>query len=392
MLVKTMSALIAASSLPRVVSTSRSVPLVPVGTLEKEMIQQTASGCSALLGDLLQRTPSPLERDLQSLRRAASDAQTAAATAFVPSVCGDAAHDALHEFRQSVRVTFVLEPLGRHAQVQRIGFAFLRVRRGLLHEIDQRVFERRRLFEAQLRRASHSRMNEGRQHRVVARDAEALQVVKRSSDALRRQTSRDDQIVRRDAVVGIRVEKDLANLEQLGSVGTRYTNPRESGPRFVHRSHTQRRRENLDPVLLPSQQHRLLQPCDGGSDPGVVGTRIALERVLIILTQNLAGGGDHLAFQTLLAVQIAKRSEDAVDLSTSETRTGRHAELALDIVHGVKKHATGFAQVTAGPARFLQVVLEGTGNVGVDHDPHIRLVYTHAERVGRGDHSQIAPG
>ena len=41
--------------------------------------------------------------------------------------------------------------------------------------------------------------------------------------------------------------------------------------------------------------------------------------------------------------------------------------------------------VPAGPARLLQVVLQGPRYVGVDHQPHVRLVYAHAEGVGGGD-------
>ena len=41
-------------------------------------------------------------------------------------------------------------------------------------------------------------------------------------------------------------------------------------------------------------------------------------------------------------------------------------------------------RVAAGAPRLLQIVLERSRDVGVDHQTHIRLVYAHAESVGGG--------
>ena len=68
----------------------------------------------------------------------------------------------------------------------------------------------------------------------------------------------------------------------------------------------------------------------------------------------------------------------------------RQAELPLHIVRGVEQHAAGPVSVPTGAPGLLQVVLQGAGNVGVNHQAHVRLVDAHAEGVGGDDHSRVA--
>ena len=80
-----------------------------------------------------------------------------------------------------------------------------------------------------------------------------------------------------------------------------------------------------------------------------------------------------------------------MDLAPREPGTRRHAELPFHVVGVVEQHAVRLLLVPAGAAGLLQVVLQRRGDVGVDHQPHIGLVDTHAEGVRGGDHPQVAP-
>ena len=64
--------------------------------------------------------------------------------------------------------------------------------------------------------------------------------------------------------------------------------------------------------------------------------------------------------------------------------------LAFDVVGGVEQHATRRRPVAPGPAGFLQVVFQRTGDVGVDDQAHVGFVDAHAEGVGGGDDAQFA--
>ena len=146
-------------------------------------------------------------------------------------------------------------------------------------------------------------------------------------------------------------------------------------------------------IVLPRQQARILQPGDCRAHPRVVGGGIPLERAFALLAQDFAGGGDHLAVHLLIAVpavQIAQGLQDALDFVPSEPETRRQPELALYVVRRVQQHATGRLLVAAGTAGLLQVVLQGSGNVGVNHQAHVRLVNAHAKGVCRDDHPQFS--
>ena len=143
-------------------------------------------------------------------------------------------------------------------------------------------------------------------------------------------------------------------------------------------------------VLLPAQQVGLFQPGDGGAHARVVGGGIALKHLVLVLAQNLAGGGHHVAVEALLPVQVAERPENAVDLLPGEPRPRRHAELPLHVVRRVEQHATRRLPIPPGAACLLEIVLQRAGDVGVDHEAHVRLVDAHAEGVGRRDRAQGA--
>ena len=79
-----------------------------------------------------------------------------------------------------------------------------------------------------------------------------------------------------------------------------------------------------------------------------------------------------------------------MDLAPGEPRARRHAELALHVLRRVEQHAASRLPVTSGPPSLLEVVLQRSGNVGVDNQPHVRLVDPHAEGVGGRDDPQLA--
>ena len=106
---------------------------------------------------------------------------------------------------------------------------------------------------------------------------------------------------------------------------------------------------------------------------------------LVVLAEDLPGGGDHLAAQALLAVEVAQRSQDAMDFAPGEPRARRHPELALHVVLRVEQHAARRLAVASGAARLLEIVFQRSGDVGMDDQPHVRLVDPHAEGVGRRD-------
>ena len=214
--------------------------------------------------------------------------------------------------------------------------------------------------------------------------------MERGLDFFRAHTRCGHQLVGGDALVGIRLDQRLCDAQQLAAVANRYTGPSEPGARLLYRAHLERRRKYLDPVLLPGQQHRLLQPGQRGPEPGVVGSGIPLECPVFVLGEDLTGRGNHLTTQALLSVQVPQGPQDAVDLPPRQPRTGRHAELALHVVHGVEKHTSCRPLVPPGAARLLQVVLKGTGDVGMDDKPHVRLVYAHAKGIGGDDDPQVA--
>ena len=62
-----------------------------------------------------------------------------------------------------------------------------------------------------------------------------------------------------------------------------------------------------------------------------------------------------------------------------------------DVAPAEKEQAMGRLSVAARAARFLVIALDVPGQVGVDHEPDVRLVDAHAEGDGRHDHRDLVP-
>ena len=159
--------------------------------------------------------------------------------------------------------------------------------------------------------------------------------------------------------------------------------------RFFNGLDAQRRWKDLGAVFLAAQQVALFQPGHRGLHPRVVGGGVAREGVVLVFPQDFADGGDDLVLQLLLAVEVAQRPEDTVNFPLAEAGTGRQAELRLHVVTDVEQQAARRFPVAAGASGFLQVVLQGGRDVGVNDQPHVGLVDPHAEGVGGGDDFQV---
>ena len=205
----------------------------------------------------------------------------------------------------------------------------------------------------------------------------------------RGQAGHAHQFVGGDALVRVGLDQRPGDGQQLGAVVLGKFALGQLVACFGHRVDPQGGGEHLHAVLLALEQLRLLQPGDGGSHPSVVRGGVALEIGVLVLAQNFAGRRDHRAAHALLSIQIAQRLQNALNLSPRKAGTGGEPELAFHVLGSVEQHAAGRGAIAAGAPRLLQVVFQGTGDVGVNDQTHVRLVDAHAEGVGGDDHPQF---
>ena len=286
-------------------------------------------------------------------------------------------------------VTSVLEPLRGDAQVQRRRVVDAHVGRHLPHEVQECLLHCGRLGESLPRGMPHADVDEGGQHGVVAGDSELLQVMECAPHLLGAEAGHRHQHVGRDALVGVGVDQRLHDREQTAATVIRHRPAVEPLLRLLDGVNSQTGREDLHPVLLASQQFRLLQPGERGARPRVVGGGVPPEVLVLVIGENLTGAGNHLA-ASIAPADPAQSPQHPVDLASCEARAGRHSELPLHVVPGVEQHAVGLVLVPSGAARLLQVVLQRGRNVGVYHQPHVGLVDAHAEGVGGRYRSKFA--
>ena len=283
----------------------------------------------------------------------------------------------------------VSQGLAGLGQVQRLHPGAFSVRHRLAHQGDEVGFHPGGLVQTAGRGIFDSQMDEHRHRRVIAGDAECLQIGQRPGNAPPHQPAGPRQIIGRHTFIRGRVHHVAHQIQQLRPPSAGDLRAVQDRGRLVHRADAQRGREHLHAVLLAAQQRRLFQPGDGGLHAGIVGVAVAFELLILFLTDNLARRGDHLA--GLLPVQPPQRLEDRADLVARQPRPGRQRELPLHIVGREQQHATGGVAIPARAPRLLQVILQRPRNVAVHDQPDIGLVDAHAKRIGRGDHPQL-PG
>ena len=159
-----------------------------------------------------------MQRHPHDLRVELARGQAAGGAVLAPAVVGDAAEDAPKPFRQGVGQTLVPQHLRRHPQMQRRGFALAQVRRRLAHVPDQRGLQLGGGFEALAGRALHAGVDERGQGRVVAGDAQPLQVVERVANALGAES--------RDTPIKSSVLSPSSGLASINAAATRCNWPR----------------------------------------------------------------------------------------------------------------------------------------------------------------------
>ena len=354
------------------------------------MVQQAAGRLAPDLRGLFELCPFAPQRHSHRLGVLLPDPKAASVAAFAPAVVGEAPDHTPEPHRQRIGQSLVFENLGGDAQMQRRGLTLVQLRRRDAHMRDQRGFQRLGFVEAPARGAIDSGMNEGGQGGIVAGDAVPFKVVKRATHAFGTEARDAHQLVGGEALVSVGLDQGAGDAQQLRAVGVRDVGSFQQVARPFYRIHPQRRRENPNRVLLSIQQRAFFQPGDGSAHPGVVGGRVALERLVLVLAEDFAGARHYLSVEPLFPVQPAQRPQDGVDFLSCEPGARRQAELPLDIVRRVEQHATRRLPVAPCAPRLLEIILQRAGNVGVDHQPDVRLVDPHAEGVGRRDRAQFA--
>ena len=271
----------------------------------EQVLQKTMRPFPPQRSGLLQRAPGAQQLHAHRLGVGLAHPQAAAAAALAAAVDRDAAQDAPEPFGQRIGLPGVPQGLRGDPQMQRGPVSLLQIRRRGTQMRDEGGFQTVGLLQPLPGAALDPRMDECGQSGVVAGNAEPLQVVQGGSHAFRAQAGDAHQLVGGDALVRVGVDQRLGNGQELAAVVVRDGSTVELRARLLHRAHSKRRRKHLRPVLFAGQQNRLLQPGDSGSHPGVVGGRVPLERVLVVLTEDLAGSGDHLAAVASLPVEVA---------------------------------------------------------------------------------------
>ena len=300
-------------------------------------------------------------------------------------------HDSQQALRQGMRQAVRFQGLRGHPQMQIGRLAAGEIRCSLPHVRDQGGFQVPGFLEPLPGRKGGSHMHERRYRHVVAGNAQLLEVVQSAADSFRVHSRDAHQFIGRYALVGVRIQKFDDDLDQLLPAQVRQAgHASKLLPGIGHGIHAQRRRKDLGAILLPRYQARFFQPGDGGLDAGVIGCVLAFEGAVFVFTQDLAGCRDHLSLQTILAVKIAQRLENPVDLTAGQARAGRHAELPFHILLGIQQHASREFPVAPGAPCFLQEVLQRSRDIRMNDEPDIGFVDAHAESVGGDNHPQFA--
>ena len=146
----------------------------------------------------------------------------------------------------------------------------------------------------------------------------------------------------------------------------------------------------MNPVFLAPKQFGFFKPCHCGLDASIISRAVALEILLFLLLDDLAGRGHNLAVLASLAVETSQGLQNCRDFMAGQTRPGTQIELAINIFRAEKESALRRVAITPCPPGFLQIVLQRPGNVPVNNKPNVRLVYAHAERIGRRDDTKLA--
>ena len=228
-------------------------------------------------------------------------------------------------------------------------------------------------------------VDEGRDDRVVADDAEVFQIGQGRAQLRCIHPGDAHQLVGGDPLVSVRMQDGFGQGQQRLPIRCEVDFLFDARAGFLQAGDTQTGRKHLNPVFLADQQTGLLQPGQRGAHARVVGVAIALEVAVRIFGKNFAGRGDDFPAAALLAVQLADGAQDGLDFALRQPAMGREAELPLHIIRRIQEDTAGGLLIATGAAGLLHVVFQRARNVGVQDQPHVGLVDAHAEGVG-GDH------
>ncbi len=192
------------------------------------------------------------------------------------------------------------------------------------------------------------------------------------------------QIVRAEPLIRIRIDKGLQDRQPLCLAARGKAELFNPVSGLVKAFHHGAALEHLGAVFVPLQEPGSFQPGDRGDHlgPGVPVFRV--DCVLHgLVPHKFAGGEDHIAFPVPFG--LAKSPQDPGDVLSIQPGQSRQPELGLYVLLVIEQDAFGVEAVAAGPSRLLYVVFQGSGDVQVDHQPHILFVDAHAEGVGGAD-------
>jgi hypothetical protein len=137
------------------------------------------------LRGLRQRRPVALQADRDRFGVDAPHSNAAEPAFVVAAVAGEAGEQLAQPYRQGAGVAVILQALAQQAQVQERALATRQIGRVLAQQVDQRDFERDALFKALRRRVLDADLQVGGQRRVVAGDAQVLEIVQRAAQLFR---------------------------------------------------------------------------------------------------------------------------------------------------------------------------------------------------------------
>ena len=126
-------------------------------------------------------------------------------------------------------------------------------------------------------------------------------------------------------------------------------------------------REDAHPIFFSSKQCSLLEPRDSRLHARIIRQLVALKVMVAFSTNNLAGRGNNIPLLARLLIKSAKRFQDCSDFMAGQPRASGQCELPLNVVLSKKQNTLGWFAISACAPRFLQIVLQRTRNVAMDH-------------------------
>ena len=153
------------------------------------------------------------------------------------------------------------------------------------------------------------------------------------------------------------------------------TSLHELGAGLIQRRHPHGGGEHLDEVLLPAQQHRILQPCNGGPNARVVGRGVPFECALFVLAEDLPWGRYDLAVQALLPIQVPERLKTLRkaldDYRARESAQAEKPVLGKHIVEWARRAGDRLDDLSdKGRREVLRLLLDGAT---IDRDNKVNL-------------------